>query len=65
MRPSTSRSPAGRVPDDCLSPGSVVLVRVDSSAALPLMPDVFGGEAPRIRVSAEHQAPYGTFRERR
>ena len=52
-------------PGSCLSPGSVIFVRVASSVALPLTPAVFGGEAPRISVDASHQEPYGTFREAR
>lgn len=52
-------------PDNCLSPGSVVTVRVRTSADLPLMPAIFGDEAPSIAVSSEHSAPYGTFRDDR
>ena len=52
-------------PDNCLSPGSVVVAEVDSSVDLPLMPDALGGNTPRISVQAVHQAPYGTFREDR
>ena len=32
---------------------------------LPLMPDALGGDAPSVRVEAEHPVPYGTFREDR
>ena len=49
----------------CLAPGSVVLVRVRHQVALPLLPRVLGGQAPSIRVEAEHTVPYGTFREDR
>jgi hypothetical protein len=52
-------------PRHCLTPGSVVLAEVHSSVALPLVPAVFGSNTPSIRVDAEHQAPYGTFREAR
>ncbi|MEP6814943.1 MAG: hypothetical protein ABI873_05285 [Marmoricola sp.] len=52
-------------PANCLSPGSVVVAEVHSSVALPLMPDALGGNAPRIRVQAVNQSPYGTFREDR
>ena len=52
-------------PDNCLSPGSVVVAEVYSSVDLPLVPDALGGNTPRISVQAVHQAPYGTFREDR
>ncbi len=49
----------------CLSPGSVVHVAMSRAVPLPLVPDVFGGGAPSVRVEAEHTVPYGTFREDR
>lgn len=49
----------------CLTPGSVVHVRVRHQVALPLLPRALGGQAPSIRVEAEHTVPYGTFREDR
>ena len=49
----------------CLAPGSVVLVRVRHQVSLPLLPRVLGGQAPSLRVEAEHTVPYGTFREDR
>ncbi len=52
-------------PRDCLSPGSVIHVRMVYPVALPLMPDALGGNTPSIRVEAEHSVPYGSFRERR
>ncbi len=52
-------------PRDCLSPGSVVHVRLGMPVPLPLMPDALGGNAPSIRVEATHSVPYGTFREDR
>jgi hypothetical protein len=52
-------------PHDCLSPGSVIQVRMTMPVALPLMPDALGGDTPSIRVDAEHSVPYGTFREDR
>jgi len=52
-------------PGDCLSPGSVIHVRMASPVSLPLMPDALGGNTPSIRVEAEHTVPYGTFREDR
>jgi Flp pilus assembly protein TadG len=52
-------------PHDCLSPGSVIHVRMVYPVDLPLMPDALGGDAPSIRVEAEHSVPYGSFREER
>jgi hypothetical protein len=52
-------------PGACLSPGSVVHVRLTYPVALPLMPDALGGDTPSIRVDAEQSVPYGEFRERR
>ena len=52
-------------PGDCLSPGSVIHVRMRLHVALPLMPDALGGDTPSVRVDAEHSVPYGSFREDR
>lgn len=52
-------------PADCLTPGSVVRAEVHASVALPLVPAVLGSGGPRISVEADHEAPYGTFREAR
>lgn len=52
-------------PGRCLTPGAVVWAEVRSAADLPLMPDLPGGNTPRIAVSATHRSPYGTFREAR
>jgi hypothetical protein len=52
-------------PRDCLSPGSVVQVRMVVPVVLPLVPDALGGQAPSIRVEGEHLVPYGSFREHR
>ncbi|CAN5579548.1 hypothetical protein BH10ACT10_BH10ACT10_27900 [soil metagenome] len=52
-------------PGDCLSPGSVVHVRMAVPVVLPLVPDALGGDAPNVRVEAEHLVPYGSFREHR
>lgn len=49
----------------CLTPGSVVQVRVRHQVVLPLMPALLGGHAPSVRVEAQHTVPYGTFREDR
>jgi hypothetical protein len=49
----------------CLTPGSVVQVRVSYQVPLPFLPTALGDQAPSIRVSAEHSVPYGTFREDR
>jgi Flp pilus assembly protein TadG len=52
-------------PGGCLSPGSVVVVRMVYRVRLPLVPDALGGGAPSFRLDAEHRVPYGTFREDR
>ena len=52
-------------PHHCLSPGSVVRAEVHSSVDLPLMPAALGSNTPAVRVDADHEAPYGTFREAR
>jgi hypothetical protein len=52
-------------PADCLSPGSVVHVDLTFPVPLPLVPTALGGHTPSIRVEAEHDTPYGTFREHR
>jgi Flp pilus assembly protein TadG len=57
-----SCSPA---PDNCLSPGSVIHVRIRYPVALPLVPAALGGNTPSIRVESVHSVPYGSFREDR
>jgi Flp pilus assembly protein TadG len=52
-------------PDNCLSPGSVIHVRMSCSVPLPLMPSALGGNTPSIRVESVHSVPYGSFREDR
>jgi hypothetical protein len=52
-------------PRDCLSPGSVVQVRLAYQVHLPLMPDALGSSTPSIRVEADHAVPYGSFRQDR
>lgn len=52
-------------PTRCLSPGSVVTIRVWGSVPLPLLPAVLGKGRPSIRIESEHSAPYGEFREAR
>lgn len=52
-------------PTACLSPGSIVTVRVVGSVTLPLLPAVLGHQRPRVRIESEHTAPYGEFREAR
>lgn len=49
----------------CLTPGSVVRVRMTQRVDLPLMPDALGADTPSIRLTADHTVPYGTFREDR
>ncbi len=52
-------------PGSCLTPGSVIHVRMVYPVRLPLMPRALGSETPSIRVDAEHSVPYGSFREQR
>jgi len=47
----------------CLEPGSTVTVELETEVALPLIPDVLGGDRPAIRISASHTEPYGDYRE--
>jgi hypothetical protein len=52
-------------PQACLSPGSVIHVRMVYPVALPLMPSALGAETPSVRVDSEHSVHYGSFREER
>lgn len=52
-------------PRACLSPGSVIHVRMVYPVRLPLVPDALGGNTPSVRVAARHDVPYGSFRENR
>jgi Flp pilus assembly protein TadG len=52
-------------PGNCLSPGSVIHVRLTYPVPLPLVPSALGGNTPSIRVESEHSVPYGSFREDR
>lgn len=52
-------------PRHCLTPGSVIEVRLAYHVDLPLMPSALGGDTPSIAVSSSHQVPYGRFREAR
>ena len=42
---------------------SVITVRVASKVALPLMPDVLGGDRPSFALSASHRVPIGQYVE--
>ncbi len=53
------------LPGNCLSPGSVITVRIRHQVDLPLTPQALGSQAPSVRVEAEHAVGYGTFREDR
>ena len=52
-------------PHDCLAPGSVIDARMVVPVRLPLVPDALGANTPSIRVDAEHEVPYGPYREER
>jgi Flp pilus assembly protein TadG len=47
---------------ECLMPGSVVVVKIETHVALPLLPDVLGNNRPSIYVDSTQQVPYGTYR---
>lgn len=49
----------------CLEPGNVITLRVQTNVDLPLLPDVLGGHTPSIRVDAVHSVPYDQFRQAR
>lgn len=50
-------------PHDCHNGSSVITVRIRSSVALPLLPDVLGGGEPRFALSATHTVPIGRYQE--
>ena len=41
----------------------MVTVRIRSRVDLPLLPDVFGGDAPSFALDASHTVPIGQFQE--
>jgi hypothetical protein len=47
---------------DCHTGGAVVMVRVSSHVALPLLPDMLGGGAT-LALNAEHVVPIGRYQE--
>ncbi|NYD42762.1 hypothetical protein [Nocardioides panaciterrulae] len=50
-------------PGDCHNGTSVITVRIRSRVDLPMMPDVFGGQAPGFALDASHTVPLGQFQE--
>jgi len=50
-------------PHDCHTGTSVITVRIRSRVDLPLMPSVFGGDAPSFALDASHTVPVGQFQE--
>ena len=50
-------------PQDCHAGTSVITVRIGSRVDLPLMPAVFGGQAPGFALDASHTVPIGQFQE--
>ena len=52
-------------PDNCLAPGSLIIVDLRRQVRLPLVPSALGSDAPSFRVEASHTVAYGTFREDR
>lgn len=45
---------------DCHSAGAIVTVRVETSVALPFVPDLLGGAAT-FRLDARHMVPIGRY----
>ena len=50
-------------PRDCHQGTSVITVRVSTGVAVPLLPEVLGGDAPRFALDAEHTVPIGQYQE--
>ena len=50
-------------PHDCHNGTSVITVEIASRVDLPMMPDVFGGQAPGFALDASHTVPVGQFQE--
>lgn len=50
-------------PQDCHQAASVLTVRVESSVALPLLPDVLGSGRPSVGLDATHTVPIGQYQE--
>ena len=63
LSPTEVRISCRPTPASCLQPGSSVQVSLDLQVALPLMPAVFGESAASIAIRAEHQEPFGIYRE--
>jgi Flp pilus assembly protein TadG len=50
-------------PHDCHAGTSVITVRIDTAVALPLLPDILGGGAPRFALHGTQTVPIGQFQE--
>ena len=50
-------------PHDCHNGTSVITVSIHSRVELPLLPSVFGGDAPSFALDASHTVPIGQFQE--
>jgi hypothetical protein len=50
-------------PANCHTGTSVITLSIDSHVALPLMPQVLGGGAPRFDLDASHTVPIGQYVE--
>lgn len=48
-------------PEHCVAGTSTITVRVDSTVALPLMPEILGGDRPGLALSATHSVPVGQY----
>ena len=50
-------------PNNCHSGTSVITVRVASKVALPLLPEILGGDRPSFALDASHTVPIGQYQE--
>lgn len=51
------------VPSHCHAGTSVITVTIESAVALPLMPEVLGGDRPSFRLDSRHTVPIGQYVE--
>lgn len=50
-------------PRNCHDGTSVITVRVATTVALPLLPEILGGDRPRFALDASHTVPIGQYQE--
>ncbi len=61
--PFTVRVTCTPFPANCHSGTSVITVLVSTRVELPLLPDLFGGDAPGFALDATHTVPIGQYQE--